>query len=1594
MAAHVSHGDPVGLLTEEQVRWISRHVRELVQFSDVEQPSDSDTKKLKHHLDAVLHTADASDINGAHRVAAWNALSALIDGCSRSQYHACSAIIWQAGIWKATLDLYINRSAIARPKSSKQLLASLCNALSTNSDDLASRQWATGRLVRSIASDENPARVKACLQVLAHFLAKDVFPLDEVLLCWSKMRYGSRTIGAVSVMHDLILVLLAWVGKADFGSVVGHVISVLLDKIDANRHATQQSKMLTRITQNNQPLWVKPLDEVFMSGVVGIDELRIHILPILFRRGLSGYTALLASHGLQQLECEFGIREDPESSRAPEDDLLYAALQVGKELGMLHETEDSCVSRTSSEILLPVRWIRRLLTHSSRGPRLAGLTLLITSHSATRPFSPSLLSLMKKYLHTFFSDTDANFRGEVMTLMQRLMDRLRAITVALAKKCGAVTQEDPLRATYRMHQSFLQWLVTFLTWELRPTATYQRHISALKTLLIVTRSGCDSQIPSACLSKSALAETRWPFTVRVVTEHSRALLLDLLLDPFDDVRQTAASILSCYSGSYDASTRHAVCQDLERTVIRAENLMLQTGRADQADGVAHLYALLYQHLDNACSGSSSEGTPQLALLEKLLGNLERMLDVAQGSLPTAVNKYPVHGLLTSLRYILIQGTPSPSLTEVCTRLVSRLQTIWRIVKRILCNDAPEGHVPQDFEDGAQVSTKDTLSYCWRALKESSLLLGVLVSKDLLNVADILSLGDLSFSQLAELRHRGAFSTVAQTWTICCTRCSTLRVAEGTDQLEHWYDQVFHILSSRTTINTRRSAGIPALLCGLLVADKTGRLLARAFENLTAIAIQPVDRENIDGGSLPQVHALNCIKDILKSTSLSELSDRHVPGALEPVARSLRSDVWAIRNCGLMLFRAVIDRLLGTSAAHLEEGAASHQRLSAEQHPKLVDITLDLLAHPKEDRDSGPAEDHEALFPALQLLQQMDLSHQTRAATRKKILLLVDSPSWLMRDKAARTYASLVTPDEVGQEITARLGVVPRDSNGRHGALLCMCYLIRRLQSSQSTSIFATQPCASHSESDNFSNSNAWLPHLLSASPEFLDGGCAATQAAYVQAIAETTQLQGPDFAFDIDIARKLEYSLMAENWRPEHHVLRSALALALGHQICIDQQKSGDGNSHHAGLQTLILSLAAMDADACSVFFGAFTRPRRQLSTLPKAAVKQLWYCATEVLKGPYDRTLRSKVQALLLRLCDECDQHGIDEPQISALAEALNTAAASPFLATSHQDYADQWLQLQAVVLEHQSLGIDDGIPAKHSQIHDWVQFCCEAIQGDGFFSRQAAALAISRVRHLWRHLAAQQQSGLCELCFGVYDLLNDDDEDIRLLASRAVGCITRTNMRMKPQVVKEPSCASERLVQWMLGIWSTNHSFIRGAFARALGIKDSAWPSVAEQISTYETSDYALFAEEKQNLYIDEAREVKLWSRVLLKVDLTTIPPSLLRAASQWTCEGLDVMIAKCTAETDGALGWSTKGEVFTLGLQLIYGVEVLLHTIESGVRLPVRPSALRMKLGLFGEAAGTSGINTLWVRETDRVLTWAVEKTLQRHYVVVNNVERSGR
>lgn len=136
---------------------------------------------------------------------------------------------------------------------------------------------------------------------------------------------------------------------------------------------------------------------------------------------------------------------------------------------------------------------------------------------------------------------------------------------------------------------------------------------------------------------------------------------------------------------------------------------------------------------------------------------------------------------------------------------------------VLCFDAPEGHdISEDDFNEQDIGTKDILSFCWRALKESrsvkhhqheigpfaDLILSLLMNAMVTNNSYIPSslrestdyegyheFGHQAFAQLAELRHRGAFSTVSHTFATCCLMCARSSQIGLREYPKTWYEVI-------------------------------------------------------------------------------------------------------------------------------------------------------------------------------------------------------------------------------------------------------------------------------------------------------------------------------------------------------------------------------------------------------------------------------------------------------------------------------------------------------------------------------------------------------------------------------------------------------------------------------------------------------------------------------------------------------------------------------------------------------------------------------------------------------------------------------------
>jgi hypothetical protein len=232
---------------------------------------------------------------------------------------------------------------------------------------------------------------------------------------------------------------------------------------------------------------------------------------------------------------------------------------------------------------------------------------------------------------------------------------------------------DETKLLLLKHANFVEWYLQFLLGELVPTASYQRHIASLKAINIVIQSGIVEESPGNPAAQVPANSTVWPFKVDFFTSRSMRLLLDLLMDPFEDVRIAAAEILALAPQDRFAHRTHgALSKDIEplnrsinnpgtqatsqarnqdsssqqldlllNYISRAKDASRRTGRADYADGVARSYRILY--------GLQTPLEDKVALLEELVHDLEIKVEIANNDLAQAVVEAPVHANFATLR---------------------------------------------------------------------------------------------------------------------------------------------------------------------------------------------------------------------------------------------------------------------------------------------------------------------------------------------------------------------------------------------------------------------------------------------------------------------------------------------------------------------------------------------------------------------------------------------------------------------------------------------------------------------------------------------------------------------------------------------------------------------------------------------------------------------------------------------------------------------------------------------------------------------------------------------------------------------------------
>ncbi|KAK1140581.1 hypothetical protein N8T08_010218 [Aspergillus melleus] len=1566
--------------------------------------SCDDIEKVNCVWQSLLKTFATASISHAHTSVACNTLSAFLDAARISKCEGTRRLVLSRETWLSVFEVFLIRFKDGKPKPMKQLLESLVTLLSKNlaEDD---RQFIKSRVINatvpSIVLNERRSQLKACLVTLEILVRKNaISPIELITMVQNWLQEnagrwvplfqedckalsidvsqfsertpndGSDSLGSQRTAAEVfVLALMAQAKSFELAAGPGDTMTAFFLKVKS----LPQTSYSREYVQSLLSVWVAPVRHVILQNMHLLEPMSSYFLHPLFSIDPAGFRGFL-----NQLPLENLLTGDMHDAPVDDLSLLFASLQMAKKIGLVHEDHTSPKGPGArngahdDDLILKSEVIGQFLFHREFSIRIASLSLLITANATTKPFSSATMRAILKGLPSLHAESDAYSRGEILSIIRKLIPRLKGGIMSneqnWAEVMASANKKQPpnyARDDLETRACLTEYL-EFLKTDLQPTASYPRHITSLKTLILLLESGLDARFEGSIVSKNEGNFTKWRMNIEVFEPSLLRLLVDLLLDPFEEVRARSLSIVNLFprdlllgDGIQSGSNTSDKAQLLS-ALVTAEQMASRTSRADYADTVARFYHILFCAAQRNTSDTSQWWETKIGVVDAILKRLEAKLSLSGAIVKYHLRDAPLHGHVSALRYIvamtdfhvLISDPESPShenWRSTHARIVFICDKIWSEVKPVLCIDSPEGHSDEPAE-GLSVGPKDILSYSWRALRESSLLLHATLANSTygpqglsgLTYEDYKKIGTTSFTQLAELRHRGAFSTVSQTFATCCLRCGQSSNPEISDLPNQWYQDARKIIFETASKLTRRSAGLPALITGIVSAKPGGLLFQKVVDDLHEISHLPAshdsDKQELE---LPQVHAMNCLKDIFTNNKLGAFTEDFIMPALTLSAERIGSPIWALRNCGLMLFRALLTRICRTGTGlgfGGKSGSEPGARVSFQKYPGLIQLLSTLLTE-EDTRNIAEQDDHsvvtERVFPALELIAEK--VPNVYDVDDSLILGLVktqfSSPVWGIREHAARVYASILNRADIIKDIKS---LVDADAQSQsqdllHGKALCVQYALRRFAlvsnslwnehvdevSSFIKHLFAVLfPLA-----ESPFVATALLEALTESVVKSFEAGAEKTFFATLNDIFDTHSLYDIlDFIFDSS-----NPSWKSLSTTRAASLLRRALAWAAVLRMLGTDQSNEE-------LEAFILKVSCFDANV-----GAWLLEQLQETFGQNAGNRDtLLRLYSVVILGAYPEDVKSSAIASLASCLESVLDFGLDNIggvvlPWEALDRQINPGPAAPIW---NRVRSDAELRLQGCVLAAKVLA--NQCQNLQEDVTRWAIKLRFAMQEETEFTTRHAAVA--SLAAFGRVLRSPGKAPVAETFFLepyliLYDMLNDDDEELRdFAATTASWVLSYSSVTSFKAVTLSPFNASQLLSEFVVDNYAGSPLLCNRMIRYTTGQESRIGGSterkrltpVSDLISEYMKESTTLFEEEKQNLFIDEVREVNRWSGQLLKLAANSYDDRLTGCVCQWVSDGLSYLIELVVdgsgSGKDGFLGWTTKPETFTLGVRLI--------------------------------------------------------------------------
>ena len=397
----------------------------------------------------------------------------------------------------------------------KQVLTTLVKFLSQdtkrvqdigNESSSSLAEEAAVKCLNFICGDGDLSCIKPSMMMLDTLLSKRKIQIDFLLSLYSTISPGNGVLKQDQALsfelqaRTFVQSVLCWAHHVDISLAVGKLLATFLSSI----YTMDRDGRPKSLEHDDKPLWTEVLLDFALEkdNMTGITE--AYVLPSLLRTDSANAMKFLKSLPLTEIiQGRVGTLTDKHvcfclvTAKMADDDSLETATGEMKNLltfclrAYMALVDNLVPLPALSELSVRERIAAACLYHQDAEIRNAATFLLVQSKQTLNPFPTEVLNMLRKSLPHSYVEVDAKARGDFLSTLSRLCSRLQHAITKLRRSTAstnATSEFSRLNENLANHVNFCEWLFRFSCSQLQPTASYQRHITGLKTLHLMLKS--------------------------------------------------------------------------------------------------------------------------------------------------------------------------------------------------------------------------------------------------------------------------------------------------------------------------------------------------------------------------------------------------------------------------------------------------------------------------------------------------------------------------------------------------------------------------------------------------------------------------------------------------------------------------------------------------------------------------------------------------------------------------------------------------------------------------------------------------------------------------------------------------------------------------------------------------------------------------------------------------------------------------------------------------------------------------------------------------------------------------------------------------